>query len=54
LPTNSLNLSGQYTFEENYTYEQSQDPSYDLEEVFKRHPKSGTTSYTLKPLTFEE
>jgi PKD repeat protein len=54
LPSNNLNISGSYTWEENYAYVQSQDPTYDLAEVLKRHPKRGTTSFTMRPLTFKE
>jgi PKD repeat protein len=54
LPDSGLTISGSYTWEDFYAYEQSQDPSFDLEEVLKQSPTTGTTSFTLRPLTFDD
>lgn len=54
LPSANLTISGSYTWDDHYAYEQSRNPSFDLAEVLKRSPKTGTTSFTLRPLTFAE
>jgi hypothetical protein len=53
LPKATLTITGSYTWEDFFAFEQSQDASYDVNEEWKKGHKSGTTSWTLTPLTYE-